>query len=95
MSKSRKVDVPAIYLLKGEHWKPEHVRPQSVEKQMAPMQSEQRDHDQLEPRDNIEPADIPDVADLPKRNKIPLHTTPQKCMLIQFLCKDQRFIHQR
>ena len=33
MSKSKKADVPAIYPLKGEHKKPEHVkRPPVVEK---------------------------------------------------------------
>ena len=74
MSKSKKSDVSVIYPLKGEHKKPEHVRPQSVEKQIVPIQSEQRDHDQLEQRDQVEPADVPDVVDLPKPNEV--HTTP-------------------
>ena len=36
MSKSKKADVPAIYPLKGEHKKPEHVRPQSIRKTDGP-----------------------------------------------------------
>ena len=45
---------------------------------MVLIQPEQRDHDQLEPKDNIEPADIPDVVGLPKPNEVPIDTTPQK-----------------
>ena len=33
MSKSQKADVPAIYPLKGEHKKPEHVKPPPVVEQ--------------------------------------------------------------
>ena len=76
MSKSKKTDVPAIYPLKGEHKKPEHVRPQSVETHIVPIQSEQRDCDQVEQRDQVEPAALPDVVDLPKTNEV--HTTPPK-----------------
>ena len=92
MSKSKKADVPAIYPLKGEHKKPEHVRPQSVEKQMVPIQSEQRDHDQLEQRDQVEPADRPDVVIYQKQMRYILHL--QKCMITQFFKKDQKFIHK-
>ena len=61
MSKSKKTDVPAIYPLKGEHKKPEHVKPQVMEKETVVELIE------LEQRDNIEPADISDVVNLPKK----------------------------
>ena len=32
MSKAKQADVPAIYPLKGEHKKPEHVKPDEVKK---------------------------------------------------------------
>ena len=40
MSKSKKADVPAIYPLKGEHKKPEHVKtPPVVEQKWKNLQS--------------------------------------------------------
>ena len=67
MSKSKKADIPTIYLLKGDHKKPEYVKPQSV---VGQIESEQIDH--------VEPAEVPDVVELPNPNEVPVHTTPQK-----------------
>ena len=90
MSKSKKTDVPTIYPLKGEHKKPEHVKPQPVVEQIA---SEQRDY--------VEPADIPDVVDLPKQMKnwyliLPLQfTLPYQFILhLKTYMISQIFIHQ-
>ena len=60
---SKKTDVPAIYPLKGEHKRPEHVKPPPVVEQIEQEQVEQ-----------IEPANIPDVVELPKPDEI----LPQK-----------------
>ena len=69
MSKSKKADVPAIYPLKGEHKKPEHVKtPPVVE------QAEQEHTDQIEP---VGPIDS-DVVELPRSNEVPLQVIPQK-----------------
>ena len=69
MSKTKKTDVPAIYLLKGEHRKPEHVKtPPVVEK------VEQEHTDQSEP---VGPIDS-DVAELPKLHEVPLQVIPYK-----------------
>ena len=73
MSKFKKTDVPSIYPLKGEHKKPEHVKPpQEVQKQAVVEQMEQ------ELVDQIEPADIPDVIDVPKQKEIHFPSIPQK-----------------
>ena len=41
MSKSQKADVPAIYPLKGEHKKPEHVKPPPVVEPIVEEMAEQ------------------------------------------------------
>ena len=80
MTKSKKTDVPAIYPLKSEHKKPEHVKPPPVVEQIEQEQVEQ-----------IEPANIPDIVDLQESNEM----VPQKSKNSQFLYnKDQIFIHQ-
>ena len=51
MNKSKKTDVPAIYPLKGEHKKPEHVKLQVLKMETVAEQIE------LKPRDQIRAAD--------------------------------------
>ena len=43
MSKTKKADVPAIYLLKGEHRKPEHVKTPPVVEQVVEEHTDQRE----------------------------------------------------
>ena len=71
MSKSKKADVPVIYLLKVEHRKPKHTKPQEVQKQTVVEQVEQEhtDLDELADSDEIE---------LPILNEVPLQVTPWK-----------------
>ena len=69
MSKTKKADVPAIYPLKGEHRKSEHVKtPPMVE------QVEQEHTDQGEP---VGPIDS-DVVELLKLPEVPLQVIPHK-----------------
>ena len=44
MSKAKQADIPAIYLLKGEHKKPEHVKPDEVKGKTG---DEQDHHEQF------------------------------------------------
>ena len=53
--------------MKGEHKKPEHVKPPPVVEQIEQEQVDQ-----------VEPADIPDVVDIPEPKEVPFHTIPQK-----------------
>ena len=63
MSKSKKADVPAIYPLKGEHKKPEHVKPPPVVEQKVEEITEQS-----RPTGQIDS----DVAELPTLQEMPL-----------------------
>ena len=65
MSKSKKADVPAIYPLKGEHKKPEHVRPPPV--------VEQKVEKPIEPGESV-----PDVEELPASQEMPLQVLPER-----------------
>ena len=69
MSKTKKADVPAIYLLKGEHRKPEHVKTSPVVEQVVEEHT-----DQGEPVGQIDS----DVADLPILQEVPLQVIPDK-----------------
>ena len=69
MSKTKKADVPAIYPLKGEHRRPEHVRTPPVVEHI-----EQEHTDQNEP---VGPIDS-DVVELPKLPELLLQVIPHK-----------------
>ena len=69
MSKAKKADVPAIYPLKGEHKKPEHVKTPSVVEQKVEESTEQS-----EPVGQI----VSDVAELPASQEMPLQVIPTK-----------------
>ena len=69
MSKSKKADVPAIYPLKGEHKKPEHVKTPPVVEQKVEESTEQS-----EPVGQI----VSDVAELPASQEMPLQVIPTK-----------------
>ena len=69
MSKSKKADVPAIYPLKGEHKKPEHVKSPPVVEQKVEEATEQSG-----PTGQI----VPDIAELPARQEMPLKVVPTK-----------------
>ena len=69
MSKSKKADVPAIYPLKGEYKKPEHVKTPPVVEQKVEKSLEQG-----EPVGQI----VSDVAELPASQKMPLQVIPTK-----------------
>ena len=64
MSKSKKADIPAIYPLKGEHKKPEHVKPPLVVEQ--------------EVEKPIEQDKIIDEVELPILQEIPEQVMPEK-----------------
>ena len=88
MSKSKKADVPAIYPLKGEHKKPEHVKPPPVVDQKVEEITEQS-----RPTGQIDS----DIAELPALQKCHYRQCLQKCMnnLIQdILWTDKKSIHQ-
>ena len=64
MSKSQKADVPAIYPLKGEHKKPEHVKtPPVVEKKVEEF---------------IEQSEPVDVTELSASQEMPLQVLPER-----------------
>ena len=65
MSKAKKADVPAIYPLKGEHKKPEHVKPPLVVEQEVGKPTEQGES-------------IPDVEELPASQEMPVQVMPGK-----------------
>ena len=67
MSKTKKADVPAIYPLKGEHRKPEHVKTPPVVEQVVEEHA-----DQSEP---VGPVDS-DVVELPNLQEVPLQVIP-------------------
>ena len=69
MSKTKKADVPAIYPLKGEHRKPEHVKTPPVVEQVVEEHTDQR-----EPVGQIDS----DVAELPVLQEMPLQVIPDK-----------------
>ena len=69
MSKTKKADVPAIYPLKGEHRKPEHVKTPPVVEQVVEEHTEQR-----EPFGQIDS----DIAELPVLQEMPLQAIPDK-----------------
>ena len=69
MSKSQKADVPAIYPLKGEHKKPEHVKPPPVVEPIVEEIAEQSG--QIEQTDS-------DIAELPAIQEMPLQAVPAK-----------------
>ena len=69
MSKTKKADFPAIYPLKGEHRKPEHVKTPPVVEQV-----EQEHTDQSEP---VGPIDS-EVVELPRLHEVPLQVIPHK-----------------
>ena len=69
MSKSKKADVPAIYPLKGEHKKPEHVKTPPVVEQKVEEPTEQS-----EPFGQI----ASDVAELPALQEMPLQVLPER-----------------
>ena len=69
MRKSKKADVPAIYPLKGEHKKPEHVKTPPVVEQVVEEHTDQR-----EPVGQIGS----DVAELPVLQEMPLQVIPEK-----------------
>ena len=69
MSKSKKADVPAIYPLKDEHKKPEHVKtPPVVERKV------EETTEQTGPTGQI----VSDVAELPASQEMPLQEVPTK-----------------
>ena len=72
MSKTKKADVPAIYPLKGEHRKPEHVKTPPVVEQVVEEHTDQR-----EPVGQIDS----DIAELPVLQEIPLQVIPDKGMI--------------
>ena len=65
MSKAKKADVPAIYPLKGEHKKPEHVKPPLVVEKEGGKPTEQGEY-------------IPDVEELPASQEMPVQVMPGK-----------------
>ena len=69
MSKSKKADVPAIYPLKGEHKKPEHVKLPPVVEPIVEETAEQS-----EPVGQIDS----DIAELPAIQGMPLQAVPTK-----------------
>ena len=69
MSKTKKADVPAIYPLKGEHRKPEHVKTPPVVEQVVEVHT-----DQDEPVGPINSY----VAELPILQNVPLQALPDK-----------------
>ena len=69
MSKTKKAYVPAIYPLKGEHRKPEHVKTPPVVEQVVEEHTDQR-----EPVGQIDS----DVAELPVLQKLSLQVIPDK-----------------
>ena len=69
MSKFKKADVPAIYPLKGEHKKPEHVKIPPVVEQKVEEPTEQS-----EPFGQI----ASDVAELPALPEMPLQVLPER-----------------
>ena len=72
MSKTKKADVPAIYPLKGEHRKPEHVKTPPVVEQVVEEHTDQR-----EPVGQIDS----DVAELPVYKKCHYRQYLIKCMI--------------
>ena len=69
MSKTQKADVPAIYPLKGEHKKPEHVKPPPIVEPIVEEIAEQAG-----PVGQIDP----DIAELPAVKEMPLQAVPTK-----------------
>ena len=69
MSKTKKADVPAIYPLKGEHRKPEHVKTPPLVEQVVEEHTDER-----EPVGQIDS----DVAELPVLQEMPLQVIPDK-----------------
>ena len=69
MSKSQKADVPAIYPLKGEHKKPEHVKPPPVVEPIVEEIAEQGG-----PVGQIDS----EIAELPAIQEMPLQAVPTK-----------------
>ena len=69
MSKYKKADVPAIYPLKGEHKKPEHVKPPPV---VEPIVEEIAEQSVLVGQTNS------DIAELPAIQEMPLQAVPTK-----------------
>ena len=63
MSKAKQAEVPAIYPLKGEHKKPEHVNPQEVKKK---TEDKQEHHEQTE---TVEMQPIEEFPEVPKVHK--------------------------
>ena len=76
MSKAKQADVPAIYPLKGEHKKPEHVKPDEV---IGKTGDEQDHPGQVEPTEMpvIEEFEVPKVLDhIPKKGEANIYQTP-------------------
>ena len=69
MSKTQKADVPAIYPLKGEHKKPEHVKPPPIVEPIVEGIAEQAG-----PVGQIDS----DIAELPAIQEMPLQAVPTK-----------------
>ena len=64
MSKAKQADVPAIYPLKGEHKKPEHVKPDEVRNKTG-----EQDHPV-----QAEPMEIPVIEEYAEVPKVHEHT---------------------
>ena len=67
MSQAKQADVPAIYPLKCEHRKPEHVKPDEVKGKTG---GEQDVHGQYEKTNNAESVEMPDMEELPEIPKV-------------------------
>ena len=67
MSKTQKADVPAIYPLKGEHKKPEHVKPPPIVEPIVEEIAEQA---------GPVGQNDPDIAELPAIQEMPLQAVP-------------------
>ena len=61
MSKAKQADVLAIYPLKGEHKKPEHVQPDEVKGKIG----DEQDH-----REQFEPVEMPEIEEFSEIPKV-------------------------
>ena len=73
MSKAKQANVPAIYPLKGEHKKPEHVIPDEINGKTG---GEQGAHGQFEQKNNVEPVGLPKMEELAEIPKVHEQPTP-------------------
>ena len=84
MCKAKQADVPAIYPLKGEHKKPDHVKPEEVKGKTG---DEQDHHEQ------IDPSEMPvmeEFTEVPKVHEHKLTLGQGEAIIYQTLVMDEQ-----